>query len=238
MKKILFTAVSALAMSAAIAADSTQFGVLKVPSSAKDTIVAVPWLESGTGNQAVTVSNLVLTAGLQDGDTLKLFENGAYTQGWQLKNGAWEPGTVTTGDDVKSQSGNDQTTIARGKAIMLTRPSSERANFFYLMGKPSDASGEITLGSSTKKGTPVFTLVAPPSVSATNVNSLEWTGINGRYDALIVQQTDGTSVTLSWKEGTGWRTPAGSADATISAGIGAWFTTSDTATKKVAWGSN
>lgn len=237
MKKILFSAISAFAVvGVALAADSTQFGVLKVPSSAKDTIVAVPWLESGTGNQAVTVSNLVLTAGLQNGDTLKLFENGAYTQGWELKNGAWEPGTVTTGDNVKSQSGNDQTTISRGKAIMLTRPDSGRANCFYLMGKPSDASGEVTLGSPAEKGTTVFTLVAPPSVSATGVNSLTWTGINSRCDALLVQQENGTLATLSWN-GTGWQTSDRRTDATIPAGIGAWFTTRDTAAKKVAWGS-
>jgi len=228
MKKILFTAVSALAMGAAIAADSTQFGVLKVPSSTTNTIVSVPWLESGTGSDSVTVSNLVLTSGLSNGDTIKLFENGAYTKTWVLDNGVWTGGNVVSGNNDVKQSGNDQTTIARGKAIMLTRTGNDLSKGFYIMGKPASAGVQVTLGSG-------YSLVAPPSVAAVDVNTgITWNNIDAK-DKLMVPSISGTTMTtLSWVDPKGannrkWCVFSQSqfkweeSQLKIPAGAGAWF---------------
>jgi len=241
MKKILFTAVSALALAAfADGVNSTEFGVLTVPSSAEETIISVPWLASGTGSDAVKVCDLVLTAGLNaatppatNGDTLKYY-NGSTWLAWVLTDDgsgkkSWQPST-TTGATA-------DTTVVRGRALLLKRPNAERADKFYIMGKPTTASGFVELNQG-------YTLIAPPFATATDVNSLTWTtgaAISSTKDSLMVPTGDakGSFVTLSyvgnpkkWKK---WTGSAWQEGYTIPAGMGAWFVNGESSVKKVSW---
>lgn len=242
MKKILFTAVSALALAAfADGVNSTEFGVLTVPSSAAETIISVPWLASGTGTDPVKVCDLVLTAGLNaaapdvEADELKYYD-GTTWYAWVLT------ADKTTGVKSWVASGGAPTeqTVVRGRALLLKRPTeSARADHFYVMGKPTDATGSVDLNQG-------YTLIAPPFATATDVNSLTWTTgaeISSSKDSLMVPTGDskGSFVTLSyvgakgnkkWKKWDGGKWVEGY---TIPAGMGAWFVNGESSVKKVSW---
>jgi len=241
MKKILFTAVSALAIGAAVAADSTQFGVLKVPSSAKQTIVSVPWLASGTGSGSVKVADLVLTAGLTEGDELRLYANGKMSQSWRLNaDKEWEGGTNVSGDDQKSQSGNDQTTIDRGQALMLVRSKPSEPAYFYIMGKPAASEEGSTTMLSGTAAAPAYTLIAPSRTKDTNVGDLTFTGLQSAQDYLILGDGDvPRPLTYVSGDNKGWYNPRTKQynDVSIPAGKGAWFMSKSSGEKSVSWGN-
>jgi len=207
MKKILFTTVSALALAAfADGVNSTEFGVLHVPSDAATTIVSVPWLESGTGSDpvqdAVSVSNLVLTAGLSVNDQLMYYnaDNSSYV-GWVIAENAgvkyWTPSQIVKeGPDGKSitipAAPASEVRISRGGAVIVKRLGTiTQGAGFDIMGKPSSDTATIPLGSS--QSAQVYSLIAPPNVSSeagVNVNTgMTWTNldvgdmlyVNGKY---------------------------------------------------------
>lgn len=241
MKKVLFSAVSALAFASfADGVSSTEFGALQVPSTLKETIVGVPWLESGTGDADVAVSNLVLTAGLSNDDTLALYDASSkqYTDSWILLAGKWMPN-----GDTKS------VTIKRGSALKLTRTGSDLSKGFYIMGKPTSATGTLKMTLASKAGEKAYSLVAFPFATDTSPNdsALTWSNIDGQTDALTLQLPDGSAQTYGYLM-TGVDTGKWSkwdsskhkwVDApTIKAGMGAWFVTSSTDTSKeksVSW---
>lgn len=229
MKKILFTAVSTLALAAfADGVNSTEFGVLYVQSSAKDTIVSVPWLESGTGEANVAVSNLVLTAGLYNGDTLTLYNGSDYAASWYFNGTKW----------VKED--GDANTIPRGNALMLTRPDDgHRAAGFYIMGKPAELEpgSKVSLAAPTTKGALAYSLVAPPKTEGVTLASLTFTGLKATKDCVIVSDSDGKIKLYNWS-GSGWVDSKGTAvSVTIPAGQGFWFQSSDSTgtAKSVQW---
>ena len=82
MKRVLFS-VAILAASVCAADEITTsnvLGILPVTSSAKRTIVSVPWgAMSATDDAAIQVSNLVKTANLSENDLLHFVNaNGTY----------------------------------------------------------------------------------------------------------------------------------------------------------------
>jgi len=259
MKKLLFTAVSALAMAGvAVAAESTQFGVLRVPSTERKTIVAVPWLETGTGSDpvqdAVVVSNLVLTSELEAGDMLKYYNGNGY-ECWRLDEGA---GNVKYWQSVQMDNDKDgvyepttspsKRTIGRGKAIILDRcggvASRDRSGGFCIMGKPAAQSGvEIALAG----GENVYSLIAPPNVASdTNVNTdMTWEGV-AKTDQLTITLGNGKSKTYSrkkmskdsndynWVDQNTGSIPEGGIK--IPKGQGAWFKSTTAGAKTASWG--
>jgi len=243
MNKLFLSAVSVFAIAGiAVAADSTQFGVLKVPSTAAQTIVSVPWLESTTTDKAVAVSNLVLTAGLTKGDTLKWYDSSAGDyKVWTLveKDGVkyWSSPTMVSGSGADPTADPATQGIARGQAIILTR--SVYAEGFYIMGKPATTTAEpLTLPNGSMKS-PVWALIAPPNVGETDVNSgLSWANLVGWSDQLIIY-ANGVPETLTWT-GSMWASQQHSTGKgiTIPAGQGAWFCGRGTAAsgnKTVSW---
>lgn len=225
MKKIIFSAVSALALAAfADGVNSTEFGVMQVPSSEAQTIVAVPWLESGTGTANVAVSNLVLTAGLNKGDKLSLYDGSDFVCSWVLNSSKqW------IADDP------DYTDIPRGKALMLVR-TAPIASCFYIMGKPATLSAQestlsLAAGSGIKADA-VYSLIATPTTSAVAPNSLTWSGLTAGSDKLVIG-TDSSMTVLTWKGDTKkWGTGG---DTALPLGTGMWFKSQGTGTKTVSW---
>jgi len=180
MKRVLFS-IAILAAAVATAEDissSNVLGLLPVTSSARRTIVSVPWCAmSATDNESIQASNIVKTANLTVNDTLHVYSGSAFNT-WKLAEGAdgvlyWqsvkqvsEAGTVTE----TPSSANQQ--VARGTAILLVRQNATNENgtakTFYLYGQVG--SGAVT-SEITSRGTsaePAYSLVAPSSV--TNVN--------------------------------------------------------------------
>jgi len=250
MKKILFSAVSALAVAAAFAEGvaSTEFGVLKVPSSVQKTIVSVPWLKSDTGSSSVCVSDMVLTAGLCAGDLLKVYRpsTGKYDS-WVLaeKEGVLYWASVNQqGDGYSGNSESpDTATVDRGGAFILDRcgkPSSGPrvlTGGFCIMGKPASLSQSekvLDLAGGTSSA-PVYTLIAPPVVTDANANDFKWSGLKAGKDNLLVCGLDGTIKSYLWS-GKQWKDSAGGNTATIKAGTGVWFMSKDnTGDKSVQW---
>jgi len=235
MKKILFSAVSALTLVAVAGVDSTEFGVLYVPSTDKETIVSVPWLESGTGNDpvkdAVKVSDLVLTAGLEayaadvyEGDQLMYYPGSGTTyQCWVLKmNGQgvkqWEAGSTVTALNVTPAPNADAATLARGQAIILKRNRDGISSGFYIMGKPAASeAGSINLPSGTAAAT-ACALIAPSKTTATQLGAMKWDNLATRKDYVVI------GMDMCMWDGTKWKlNGADVSTREIPAGEGVWF---------------
>lgn len=174
--KTILSALAIAAASTALAVESSNtFGILRVDSSAAQTIVSVPWEAAGGGE--IKVADIVKTANLNNGDKLYYYNGSGYTM-WQLTDGAW----------VEAQSGEGELTyqdIPRGGAIILERFAPQGgsiANCFYLYGQYT------TAGSSTTCVANGYTLLAPPSTTETDLNTKTWT-TPGSNDNIILQDT-------------------------------------------------
>jgi len=218
MKKILFTAVSALAISAAIAADSTQFGVLPVTAPTTRTLVAVPWCEASTTGSNVAISNLILTANLHAGDTLDALANDGTTLGtWTLTAGAgdvfyWKaPVNIVTSKGVQSGIDAAQQTVARGLAVALTRKGTgtDLTNPFYVMGQVASGNPSVTI-SPGQGNAPCYNMIAPPSTVAQKLNSTSsghcaaWSGNPINENDRIIIPTQYLNIELKYADGE-WR---------------------------------
>lgn len=228
MKKLLTIAAIAAASTALAVESSNTFGILRVDSSAKETVVAIPWLAAG--GTSIAVKDVVKTAGLHDNDQLYYYNKGEYKL-WVLQNGAWV-GTRS----VKDQDGGkvtaaegDDTTLARGGAIILVRenPASE----FYLYGQYTSDHAEVTPIASGK------TLIAPPIASNEGFDlnkSGAMTGTPSAGDYIVVDlatiltynTVDGVkkwSVEKTTFNNGKFTTSYDTAPATIPSGKGVWY---------------
>jgi len=243
--KNLLTAVSAFAfagMALADGIDTTQFGILAVPSSAAETIVAVPWLASGTGTDSVKVADLVLTDNLTVGDELKWYDSATRKyQNWILREKEesdktvkyWASAINVSGDAAKTSEDATKQGIERGQALILKRQS-PIADTFYIKGKPtSDAAQTMTISSASG----VYSLIAPPSLTNTLVNSLKWSGLKAGKDSLITTDSTGAFKSYIWS-GKRWRstgTDGAVNDLEVIKGTGVWFLSGSDDTKTVTW---
>lgn len=148
-----------------VASENT-IGVLKVESSAKSTVIAVPWESLAADGQDITVSDLVRTATLTEGDELKVYDTatGKY-RAWTL-NGSkeWEPMTVVGG--ASSEEAGDST-IARGSGVWLTRTDTTKP--IYLVGEVAEQTTTTTIAGANEEK-PTWNLVAAPTVEAVDLN--------------------------------------------------------------------
>lgn len=193
-------------------ADTTSanvFGLLKVTSSAAQTIVAVPWLECGGSGSTISASNVVKTAELTVGDQLYYY-NGSSYDAWTLTESAgvkvWasvfsvaKPGKVTIAAASTVQS------IARGGALILVRQSPASLGYFYLYGQVAGDTSVTTPITASSNGNPVYNLVAPPSVKdggTIDINStsdVEWANV-GAADTIMLP-VGGEAVECQRKDG-------------------------------------
>lgn len=148
------------------------FGVLKVVSSEVETAISVPWLNVGGGD--ISASNLVYTANLNAGDVLFVYTGDKSYKAWAVVEKTpgvktWEPMTEVSasGSDYSVAQDSASRAFARGSGLFLKR-SAPLAEAIYLHGqKPETTAGETTM---TLGG---YTLFAPPSVAAVDLNDPE-----------------------------------------------------------------
>ena len=128
---VLLSALAALSVPAVEVTGSNTFGGLKVDSRLVNTIVAVPWVECGTG-EAIKVANLVKTDNLTAGDKLYVYMGGTWYL-YVLTDGAWTASTTVgaNGPEVAEAPANQ--TLARGAALFLQRADATKP--FYLYGQ-------------------------------------------------------------------------------------------------------
>lgn len=176
MKRVLFS-VAILAASVCAADEITSsnvLGILPVTSSAKRTIVSVPWCAmSATDNAAIQVSNLVKTANLTVNDMLHVYNSGAF-QSWKLAEDSeskvkyWQSVNQVGEDGASTETPSSSEFAAmRGTAIMLIRQ--DVSNPFYLYGQVGSGDVVTTITARGTAASPAYTLVAPAGVAGADL---------------------------------------------------------------------
>ncbi|MBE6382716.1 MAG: hypothetical protein E7049_06865 [Lentisphaerae bacterium] len=247
MKKLMFAISLAgllgLGASAAVQSANT-FGVLKVESSTKQTIICVPWVAVGAGESPVAVEDLVMTSNLEEGDGLYLYDPSTkkYKAWFLTSSGTWDSPIMV--DSVGATTGKSagDTTAERGNALILVRqhPTTEgetpTAKPIYLYGQYTNSSvPAMTLS----KG--AWNLIAPPNMfsSVSDLNS-NYTWENVDDSDTIRLQNNGIAITLvrhenqwAYKSGNNYITAA----AKVQPGQGFWYVSKGTTDPRVTFSS-
>ena len=250
MKSIALFA-SLLAAGAAVASSvssSTTFGVLKIPSHNAQTVVSVPWVAAGSGND-VKVKDFVKTTGMTEGDQLYLYnttgDNAGKFTGWVLDNNAWvaakvvsdeDPETVDTPADFGSTQvvRDENATIAQGSALVIVRTAANITDDIYIYGQyKADSLTNFPVGFSTSAK--FTTLFAPINLtgSAIHLNDqkngssqyLSWTNAK-KGDKIRLQDANGNVVTYTYTTGGKWsysNSDTLGLTGTLQPGQGAWY---------------
>ena len=181
--------------------------------------VSVAFKELSATNECVSVSNILSTVNLQDGDTVSVYTHSGY-QSWVLQSGAWEPVTIVTqgGSDATSDPASSvRPTI--GSGFWLTRPNGNGSlSTVYIFGA-CVAPGTTTAahGTISLMGNPTYATATPTVANA--------------YSGDQIQVIGGHTYTYN---GTSWfykTAPSGSSMLptlnagvpTIPAGTGFWY---------------
>ncbi len=248
MKLRLMMGVCALAAATALGADvmgRNVCGLMKVPSDAKVTMIAVPWVTVGGGADTMKVANLVKTDTLSPGDELYYYDGATYFS-WKLQDNVWTPAATTKvdaqGNDVTIQAPDASYALPRGKGLFLVRQDATKEIWLY--GQHSTAPVSVAVAAGTA-GIPAYTMIANPNAEAYDLNKK---GVGGAAGDQILLGDGGT--TLYTRTGTDWtrktdvtKTMGGVArtfkeDTTegvvIPAGTGAWYV-SKGGSPTIAW---
>ena len=119
-----------------------QFGVMRIDSSAPNTLVALPWKSLGpnaSAPAAITAANVVMTNNLVNGDWL-IYYDGGY-KGWCLADGVWQPTATVEAEKVGGvavSAAAASATLDRGQAIWVVRKVQTGRDLtkpFYLYGQ-------------------------------------------------------------------------------------------------------
>lgn len=242
MKKLLSTLAIAAASTALAVESSNTFGILRVDSSAEQTIVSIPWEAAGGGS--IKVKDVVKTANLTNGDQLYYYANGSYKL-WVLEDGVWTGAQTVKDQDgatITADRGTDADVLARGGAIILVRKNPTTgtpavANPFYLYGQYT------TSGSTTTCVANGYTLLAPPSTEDTNLNNKTWSNVNTNDNIVLANGTllsyrnnQWGKLTKTINESTGViEESVDTKVATIAAGEGAWYISKGSTAPSVTW---
>ena len=171
-------------------------GVLAVTNAPKTSIVAVPW--KGTDGENISVSNLVRTATLTPGDTLKAYDSTSRKyRTWTLdENKTWVADTVVGG---AAQTAADDQKINRGEGVWLTRQDASQP--IYLVGgaTANEAVQETPLEKAESEEKPAWNIVASPSVEPADAAEL----LGENTADMIVIPTDGAPKTYYYNEAKG-----------------------------------
>ena len=238
--KFVFSLALAAALPAlADVATDNVIGVLRVDSSAAETIVSVPWVATSAAatDTPIPVTDIVKTAGLNIGDELYYYdsEHGIYlcwTLNAQKKWDAAKDGGSGTTSSVSS--------LGRGNAIILKRTAPIQDHFFLQGQVAKSGSAECTMMRSATA--PVYSLIAPPTDKAVSLNDGAWSNV-ARNDKVILKGR-----MFKYKEGK-WGTykydenfvesfeKASETDVTVAVGEGAWFVSAkgDGEAASVSW---
>jgi len=237
--------VAALAVVPAFATDvmtTETVGWLKVTSTAKSTIVSVPWVQVGGDGASVQVAKLVKTDTLTaDGGVMLYYYDGSDYWAWALQTVStvktWVPATISSasnGVTTNNQSPAADYALPRGKALFVYRPNGSTDGDIYLYGALAttgmDAVATVANG---------YTLIGNPTAAPKNLNDATMSGTPNSGDRIQVPGDDGAiaveyyydSTTSKWgymKAGasiiTGIPGPRTfSNEATIPAGRGVWY---------------
>lgn len=243
MKLRLMMGVCALAAATALGADvmgRNVCGLMKVPSNAKVTMIAVPWVTVGGGADTMKVANLVKTDTLRAGDELYYYDgdyyDGATYFSWKLQDNVWTPAATTKkdarGNDVSIQAPDASYALPRGKGLFLVRQDETKEIWLY--GQHSTAPVSVAVAAGTA-GIPAYTMIANPNAEAYDLNKK---GVGGAAGDQILLGDGGTTLytrtETAWTRKTDVTKTMGGVERTfkgvdttegvvIPAGTGAWY---------------
>ena len=204
-------------------------GVLKVESSVTTTAVAVPWA-SYDGTNDISVADIVRTANLTEGDSLKAYDPDSKTyKEWTLgADKTWQPSSTysTSGTTSGNESaGNaDAYKVARGSAVWLTRTDPSQP--IYLVGGAASGTVETKLEAAPSDTKSSWNLVGNPKVESVDVKNL----LGAKTGDQVIVPTAGAPKNYVYVEGKGWgyyKTVPYEIDG-VKVGVVSVFTTVDT----------
>lgn len=253
MKLRLMMGVCALAAATALGADvmgRNVCGLMNVPSGAKVTMIAVPWVTVGGEADAMKVANLVKTDTLSAGDELYYYDGATYfswkLQGNVLQGNVWTPAATTKedakGNPVTIQAPDASYALPRGKGLFLVRQDATKEIWLY--GQHSTAQVSVRVAAGTA-GTPAYTMIANPNAEAYDLNEK---GVGGAAGDQILLGDGGTTLytrtETAWTRKTDVTKTINGVDRTfkkdttegvvIPAGTGAWYV-SKGGSPTIAW---
>ena len=214
-------------------------GILRVDSSAKRTVVAVPWAGCSQNGSAIKVTDVIKTANLAEGDMLHVLDATKTNYNtWELKAGQGGVLVWTPVNQISKEGGSTKTptaedvTISRGDAIVLIR--NNPGDCFYLYGQYDSTSASSTVQAGTSSA-PCYNLIAPSGTSDVLFSSIRISsGTPADADRILVPQANGYYAELKY-DGT-WKsrqfvtseTGIGSYEwvaysGKIPAGTGVWY---------------
>lgn len=253
MKLRLMMGVCALAAATALGADvmgRNVCGLMNVPSGAKVTMIAVPWVTVGGEADAMKVADLVKTDTLKPGDELYYYDGATYfswkLQGTVLQGNVWTPAATTKedakGNPVTIQAPDASYALPRGKGLFLVRQNVTKEIWLY--GQHSTAPISVRVAAGTA-GTPAYTMIANPNAEAYDLNEK---GVGGAAGDQILLGDGGTTLytrtETAWTRKTDVTKTINGVDRTfkkdttdgvvIPAGTGAWYV-SKGGSPTIAW---
>ncbi len=175
-------------------------GWMKIASPLKNTIVAVPWVEVGTGD-AIKVANLVKTDNLTAGDFLYVYGTDGKWYAYKLEGTplAWTAVTTVDEKGVAVSEAPANQTLDRGSAIFLQRKDPSKP--FYIYGQYKQSVGDQKKVTAGTTEAPAFSLVASPKDVAFNPNGTNAITNFNDDDKIIVPQNGGESLVYERKDG-------------------------------------
>ena len=190
MKLRSLICVSAVAAASAVFAidGGNTFARLKVTSDLSNSIIAIPLAGCGESDAKIYVTNLVMTTGLNTGDTL-MYNDGTDWYAWEIKDGAWSPVAAGTKNGVTVAAPNAYK-MDCGRACWLIRSST--SNSIYLYGQVNETlpTSVDVAGAADKFA---YTLIAKPSESsALDLNT--WHPANAATGDLLLVPTSGNDM--------------------------------------------
>lgn len=243
--KAKYIFVASLLVAGAAFADTTTvdaeyvLGVFPVSVSAGETIINVPWVESGATGSGVAVSNLVKTAGLAVGDSILWYDTtNRRFDAWKVVLGEDETTKYWQATESIDSYGNraftaaDATSLNKGQAIILKVASATTA---YIVGQYSAGNGSGVDVAAGTVANPVYTLFAPPVVSGNYaVSNMNFSSTPNTKDeiwlangaVLKYRQVSQENKNYQWKKYTttdNGLTYTIDNNPTIPAGTGAWY---------------
>ena len=100
MKKWIALATVMMGIAAMAVSSSNMFGILRVDSTAEETIISVPWIETAASSGDIKICDLVLTSNLTVGDRL-LYYTGTKPCSELMLTELPKPGTTTPAQDFQ-----------------------------------------------------------------------------------------------------------------------------------------
>ncbi|MBQ3345365.1 MAG: InlB B-repeat-containing protein [Kiritimatiellae bacterium] len=180
-------------------------GLLRINSTAKHTMAAVPFLDLPKDpalNEPIKVVDYVGNGFVKDGDVIRLREDGIFKV-WAMEGGKFEPFTSVKANGISVEvAGAAEAELVPGRAVWVTR--ADHSKPFTIVGQFTGrpVTNEVAGATTDESGKTVVgaTMIANPCLSALAINDIAWGNNPADGDTIEIPPTvTGTlSTRLKW----------------------------------------